>query len=67
MMADRIWADYDRAEKMLQPVPYPESAPTLPKLKLLEKQAGLLGPEYEARFYRPPISMCLVTLYAHRP
>ncbi|KZT53788.1 FAD/NAD(P)-binding domain-containing protein [Calocera cornea HHB12733] len=48
---------YERAEAMLEPVPYPTDAPELPKLKLLEQQAGLLGPEYKARFYRPPITV----------
>jgi hypothetical protein len=41
---------------VLQPVPYPEDFPTLPKLKVLEEQAKLLGPEYEKRFKRVPLT-----------
>ncbi|KZO92761.1 FAD/NAD(P)-binding domain-containing protein [Calocera viscosa TUFC12733] len=48
---------YQRAEAMLEPVPYPADAPPLPKLELLEQQAALLGPEYSERFYRPPITV----------
>jgi len=44
--------DYERAEEMLQPAPYPESFPQLPKLTLLENQAKQLG--VHDRFFRPP-------------
>lgn len=43
---------YDRARSMLQPVPYPDDAPELKKLSLLQKQAERLGKA--SRFYRPP-------------
>ena len=42
---------YDRAASVLQPKPYPEDWPELPKLTLLEKQQKALG---MGRFYRPP-------------
>jgi hypothetical protein len=42
--------DYKKAEAVLQPEQYPEDAPSLPKLKLLEKQAQALG--YGDRFKR---------------
>jgi hypothetical protein len=35
--------DYTRAESVLEPQPYPEDWPELPKLSLLEKQADHLG------------------------
>ena len=35
--------DYDRAESVLQPAPYPEDFPPLLKLKTLEEQATELG------------------------
>ena len=47
-----VAADYQRAESMLQPEPYPTSYPELSKLSLLQKQAALLG--LEDKFYRPP-------------
>ena len=43
---------YDRARSMLQPVPYPDDAPELKKLSLLQKQAEVLGKA--DKFYRPP-------------
>lgn len=44
--------DYQRAGEVLQPCPYPEDYPELPKLSLLQKQAALLGvPE---KFSRAP-------------
>lgn len=43
---------YRRAEHMLQPTPYPEGYPLLPKLTLLEKQAKELG--LAKNFYRVP-------------
>ncbi|CAG8620179.1 2848_t:CDS:10 [Ambispora leptoticha] len=46
---------YDRARHMLQPNPYPEDWPELPKLTTLEEQATLLG--YKDHFYRPPITV----------
>lgn len=48
---------YKRAKEMLQPEPYPEHFPVLPKLKVLEEQAKKLGPEYAKNFYRPPITV----------
>ncbi|KAI9802390.1 MAG: hypothetical protein M1833_001896 [Piccolia ochrophora] len=42
--------DYDRAESVLEPVPYPEDYPSLPKLKVLEEQAKKLG--LADKFYR---------------
>jgi choline dehydrogenase-like flavoprotein len=42
---------YDRAASVLQPKPYPEDWPELPKLSLLEKQHKALG---MGKFYRPP-------------
>ncbi|CAG8595486.1 24497_t:CDS:10, partial [Gigaspora margarita] len=48
---------YKRAKEMLQPEPYPEHFPVLPKLKVLEEQANKLGPEYAKNFYRPPITV----------
>ncbi|KAI9840114.1 MAG: hypothetical protein M1837_001918 [Sclerophora amabilis] len=45
--------DYDRARSVLEPAPYPENFPDLPKLTLLEKQAKLLNiPAHN--FYRVP-------------
>jgi hypothetical protein len=41
---------------VLQPVPYPEDFPVLPKLELLKEQAELLGPEYKKRFRRAPLT-----------
>ena len=41
--ADRPLADYDRAETVLEPAPYPEDYPTLLKLSVLEEQAKKLG------------------------
>jgi hypothetical protein len=48
------WLDYNLARAVLQPESYPEDFPSLPKLEVLEKQAKLLGPEFEMRFYRVP-------------
>ena len=42
-----------RARAMLRPTPYPESAPALRKLKVLEESAQAMG----APFYRPPINV----------
>jgi cholesterol oxidase len=42
-----------RATEMLRPVPYPETAPPLTKLRALEKSARHMG----ARFYRAPIAV----------
>ncbi|MBO0707559.1 MAG: GMC family oxidoreductase, partial [Candidatus Dormibacteraeota bacterium] len=44
---------YQRAEAMLEPAPYPEAAPRLPKLEALAESARRLG----ASFYRPPINV----------
>ncbi|RDW87272.1 FAD protein [Coleophoma crateriformis] len=43
---------YNRAKDVLQPEPYPEDWPALPKLTMLEKQAEALG--LGNKFYRPP-------------
>ena len=43
---------YKRAANVLQPKPYPDDWPELPKLTTLEKQAYALG--WEDNFYRPP-------------
>ncbi|KAH8597036.1 glucose-methanol-choline oxidoreductase-like protein [Bisporella sp. PMI_857] len=42
---------YKRAEKVLEPVPYPMDWPELPKLNMLKKQHEALG---MGEFYRPP-------------
>ena len=46
--------DYERAASVLQPTEYPEDFPTLPKLKVLEEQAKLLGDDFKDRFHRVP-------------
>jgi choline dehydrogenase-like flavoprotein len=43
---------YELAEKMLEPQPYPDDWPTLPKLSMLEKQANNLG--WGEKFGRVP-------------
>jgi len=45
---------YRRASEMLQPVPYPDRFPPLPKLTALERSADAFADE---RFYRPPINV----------
>jgi cholesterol oxidase len=45
--------DYARAEEMLKPSPYPQSAAELPKLRALEESAQHLG----QKFYRTPINV----------
>ena len=35
--------DYERVESVLEPAPYPEHYPDLPKLSLLKRQAEALG------------------------
>lgn len=52
---------YSRAEYMLQPAPYPEDFPPLPKLEVLRKQAQALGEE--KNFYRVPQT----TRFEHGP
>ncbi|KAL3427916.1 Cholesterol oxidase 2 [Phlyctema vagabunda] len=42
---------YKRARSVLQPVPYPDDWPELPKLNILEEQAKALG--FGQKFYRP--------------
>jgi choline dehydrogenase-like flavoprotein len=49
---DALEKYYRRAEHMLEPTPYPQDWPELPKLTLLEKQASALG--YGENFYRVP-------------
>lgn len=44
---------YDRARQMLAVTPYPESSPSLNKLKALEQSAQMLG----KTFSRPPIAV----------
>lgn len=46
-------AGYSRAERMLAPKPYPEQAPTLPKLAALKKSADAMG----QKFFRAPINV----------
>lgn len=48
---DALKRYYDRAASVLEPVPYPDDWPELPKLRMLEKQATALG--WEKDFYRP--------------
>jgi cholesterol oxidase len=43
----------ERARRMLRPTPYPETAPSLKKLDMLEESARAMG----ATFYRPPINV----------
>lgn len=43
---------YQLAEQMLEPTPYPETAPQLRKLQVLQEQARHLGVEH--KFSRPP-------------
>ncbi|KAI0883213.1 FAD/NAD(P)-binding domain-containing protein [Annulohypoxylon maeteangense] len=43
---------YEKAEKVLQPEPYPDDWPKLPKLELLEKQAKYLSMEEKFRRVR---------------
>jgi cholesterol oxidase len=50
--ATPLEADYQRAEEMLKPNPYPEGS-DLPKLSALEKSAKQMG----RKFYRPPINV----------
>jgi len=51
----RLAAGFDRAAEMLKPQPYPESAPTLPKLEALAKAAAAIDGGDD--FYRPPINV----------
>ncbi|MGO8788946.1 MAG: alpha/beta fold hydrolase [Terriglobia bacterium] len=44
---------YARAEEMLKPSPYPQTAPELPKLRALDESAQHL----DQKFYRPPINV----------
>ncbi|KAL0944859.1 glucose-methanol-choline oxidoreductase [Colletotrichum truncatum] len=43
---------YEKARDVLEPEPYPEDYPKLPKLETLEKQAKLMG--WGDKFYRVP-------------
>ncbi|CAG8589722.1 2640_t:CDS:10, partial [Racocetra fulgida] len=54
---DSIKKNYERAKEMLEPVPYPDDFPELPKLKTLEEQARRLGPEFHENFKRTPITV----------
>lgn len=49
---DALKKYYQRAERVLQPKPYPDDWPKLPKLSMLERQAKALG--FGPNFYRPP-------------
>ena len=44
---------FARAREMLKPTPYPEDAPTLPKLEAHKRSAEAMGQD----FYRPPINV----------
>ena len=46
---------YRNAEAMLEPRPYPDSYPAIPKLAALEESAEAMGDG--KRFYRPPINV----------
>jgi cholesterol oxidase len=46
---------FRQAHTMLEPVPYPEHYPNLPKLDALKKCAQFIGKEQN--FYRPPITV----------
>jgi cholesterol oxidase len=50
---DALDAAYQRALEMLEPEPYPDGHPSLPKLAALEASAARLN----ARFSRPPINV----------
>lgn len=52
MAVDCDDTDYKRAASVLEPAPYPEDFPPLPKLTLLKKQAEKLG--LSNHFYRVP-------------
>lgn len=52
---------YQKAESVLEPVPYPEDFPPLPKLEVFREQARALG--QEANFYRVPQT----TRFEHGP
>ncbi|RIB23415.1 hypothetical protein C2G38_1959482 [Gigaspora rosea] len=54
---DSIKKGYEHAKEMLEPIPYPDDFPELPKLKTLEEQAKRLGPEFHKNFSRPPITV----------
>jgi hypothetical protein len=47
-----LTTDYELAREMLQPEPYPEDFPNLPKLDVFKEQAELMGSEFSDRFYR---------------
>ena len=49
----RLQTGYQLAQQMLQPTPYPDNFPALPKLQALEKSGGFL----KEKFYRPPINV----------
>lgn len=49
----RLEAGFARAQEMLKPKPYPENAPPLRKLQMLEQSAQHLN----AKFYAPPINV----------
>ncbi|WP_259765487.1 GMC family oxidoreductase N-terminal domain-containing protein, partial [Pseudomonas protegens] len=51
---------YARAREMLKPNPYPDSAPTLPKLQANQKSAEYL--KQGAHFYKPPINVTFAKL-----
>lgn len=55
---------FERARAMLKPMPYPETAPSLPKLEANKKSAAYLGQSKE--FYRPPINVTFDALPNNR-
>ncbi|CAG8629672.1 22040_t:CDS:2, partial [Gigaspora margarita] len=54
---DKKLSRYEHAKEMLEPIPYPDDYPELPKLRTLEEQAKRLGPEFHKNFSRPPITV----------
>lgn len=57
----RLRDGFQRASAMLKPTPYPEHAPTLKKFEAHKKSAtSVLGennPQFDRKFYRPPINV----------
>lgn len=63
--ADTLLKDgFARAREMLKPTPYPDTAPTLPKLQANEKSASQM--EAPHTFYRPPINVTFDSLPDNR-
>ncbi|CAG8570240.1 6935_t:CDS:10 [Paraglomus occultum] len=53
----KIKEAYNRAGQMLEPNVYPSHWPELPKLKVFEEQARLMGSEFTKNFHRAPITV----------